>query len=723
VNNISLQGCRPVPLAHYLKALGVLRLISEQIDPSACGNWHRDTFVLTTSLDESALLNFFLNEYCPTSVAAPWNGGSGFFPKDNAEALTAIESGTAERMSAYRGSISGARQALKEVGLKEKPTPETKESLLLACRNTLPDEALVWLDAVFVLSDDGAKYPPLLGTGGNDGRLEFTNNFMQRLGEVMDPATGTATLQSEKWLRSALFAEPVSTPLSKAPVGQFFPGAAGGANATSGFDAPSAVNPWDYILMIEGALLFAAASVKRLESANFGQMVYPFCVRQAGVGYASAAPADETAARAEMWMPLWNQPTTLAELKSVFGEGRAQVGGRPARNGVDFARAVVTLGVDRGLTEFQRYGFQVRNGLAYFATPLERVKVHRNPQADLLSEIDSWLDRLRQKAGPQANPPAPASVSRAFNQLEDSILALCRKSEGINKSGAAVAVFDVLIALGSCQKALARSFKWSTESANLRPLSRLSPKWLEAAYHGAPRPCTFRLAASIASLQAPSFDKGLPFRNHLEPVEAARRGEFKWRENASNDVVWHESNLPHFLNAVITRRLALAEKSVSDVFHGKPRCSASLADIAEFIDDDTDDELFANLLWALSLIDWLGVEPEEIPWKQSADTAGSSGSVPALYAIMKLCFVQAGSSDNSVPLTPVIHRRALLDNSLSASELAVRRLRGSGYFPALDDISVSKNILERIAASLLFPLSEPSITQLREAVLRQPQIK
>ena len=26
---------------------------------------------------------------------------------------------------------------------------------------------------------DGPKYPPLLGTGGIDGRLDFSNNFMQ----------------------------------------------------------------------------------------------------------------------------------------------------------------------------------------------------------------------------------------------------------------------------------------------------------------------------------------------------------------------------------------------------------------------------------------------------------------------------------------------------------------------------------------------------------------
>jgi CRISPR-associated protein Csx17 len=187
---------------------------------------------------------------------------------------------------------------LQAAKIRQKPSSEQKEPLLLACRNTFPDAVLPWLDSAYVLTAEGAKYPPLLGTGGNDGRLEFTNNFMQRLTELMEPDTGAATRSSAAWLRRALFEEPVATALSKAPVGQFLPGAAGGANATSGFDAPSAVNPGDYVLMLEGALLFAAACVKRLEGAEPGALVYPFCVRQAGVGYASAAPADETATRA-----------------------------------------------------------------------------------------------------------------------------------------------------------------------------------------------------------------------------------------------------------------------------------------------------------------------------------------------------------------------------------------------------------------------------------------
>ena len=370
MRNISLGGCAPVPLAHYLKALGVLRLLAEQKpNENVKGFWSGDNFLLSTPLDETALVEFFLKEYRPTPIIAPWDGGSGFYPKDNRVAIGAIAKGKATRLTSYREAITAAEGVLHELHIKQKVTKEQKGALLEACRNRLSDGAVSWLDAAFVLTDKGPQYPPLLGTGGNDGRLDFTNNFMQRLLDVFDPGAGTPTAISEPLLRSALFGDP-TTGLRKGAIGQFSPAAAGGANSESGFTSDSLLNPWDFLLMIEGAVLFASASVKRLESIESDNLSAPFCVRPVGVGYASAALADESGARPEMWIPLWNAPTGLPELLALMSEGRAQVAGRPARNGVDFARAVASLGVDRGIAAFQRYGFQVRNGLAYFATPL-----------------------------------------------------------------------------------------------------------------------------------------------------------------------------------------------------------------------------------------------------------------------------------------------------------------------------------------------------------------
>jgi CRISPR-associated protein Csx17 len=821
---ITLNGCAPIPLAHYLKALGILRLVSEDSelgDPLASGCWANDAFILTSQLDRAQLIEFFVQRYKPTPILAPWNGGSGFYAGEvkqrsvqsqlrisengrldqYSRALNVARIALARNVKGFRaggshhfrlqlvlsqsrrstrkllikaveqhlitGKVSRDKninalmenEAIKEfknslsdkgaskridlaakwevAGFKTRKRlvtevlsspawdclqreargkvltklfndelAESKTQLLQLCRNSFPEDALGWLDAVFVLGQDGAKFPPLLGTGGNDGRLEFTNNFMQRITEVMDPATGEPTAESARWLRAALFGSAAPGLATRAPVGQFFPGAAGGANATSGFDAPSAVNPWDYILMIEGALLFAAASVKRLESADDGALVYPFCVRQAGVGYASAAEADEAEARCEMWMPLWGKPTTLAELRAIFSEGRAQVRGRNARSGVDFAQAAVTLGVDRGIAAFQRYGFQVRNGLAYFATPLERVIVRRNARADLLADIEQWHDRLRQKAGPRANPEPPASVARALNQLERRIVELCRDdSPGSLQS--------LIAELGATERALARSFKWTT-GVYLRPLHGLKKRWLDDANDNSPE---FRLAQSVASTHAWLGKETFWFRQHLEPLEigaSKERSWVKWADMPTNDVAWHDGDLTDALNAMLARRLVRVEQSDKEGWPDDSPRPAGLGDITTFIEGRTNDALLADLIWGLSLLDWQQVE------SLTPDPHDTPNEVPSsFYAILRLCFRRSSGKDDAIPLVPAILQRAMNGDGKAASELAARRLRASGKAPLVKDLPVTGDIARRTAAAILFPISHRDFRLLERVILKQ----
>src|SRR5579884_1052614 len=702
--DLPLSGCAPVPLAHYLKALGVLRLVSEQRDANAHGLWKNDTFHLVSTLDRDALVSFFLKEYRPTAIVAPWNGGSGFFSGDNKDAITAIAGSTAQRFKEFRTAILSANECLKHLGIKQKPEKTEKQLLLQLCRNDFRGSALDALDTAVVLTTETAKFPPLVGTGWNDGRLEFTNNFMQRLLEVIDSTDGAATPQSGVWLAQALFSENVSVPQSKAPVGQFLPGAVGGANATAGFEGKSSVNPWDFILMIEGTLVFSAAAARKLESAEPGQLIYPFCVRQAGVGYASASLADENDARGEMWMPLWSAPATLAELRAIFSEGRAQVGGRPARDGVDFTRAVVTLGVDRGIHAFQRYGFQVRNGKLYFATPLERVRVERNARADLLSDIDSWLDRFRAKAGPSSK--APASVTRALRRLEEAILDLCRNNR-------AQSLQAVLIALGTCERALARSQCWSHE--NTQPIFGLTPRWLREADSGS---AEFRLGTALASTSGVFGNDFLPLRAHLEPVAiggGANRRWGKWLEHPSNNVVWREGALVETLNAIFARRLVLAQQSGAQKnLADRSVCSVHFSDLAAFIDGEVDDNLISELLWGLALLDWQDVKPDDLPAAPREREIAPS----AFYALLKLCFTPPLPDEQPVPLAPAIHRRAARGDGASASELAVRRLRASGFAPAVEKISITGALAQRTAAALLLPVQRRQVELIRETVLR-----
>ena len=696
MHTLSLLGCSPTPLAAYLKALGILRVLSQQCpEAQVRGFWRGNVFVLISSHDEASLVDFFLTRYSPTPLVAPWNGGSGFHPKDNTEALDAILASTLPAFENYRETIRAAQSALTALGLTEKPEKETKEKLLLRCRNTFSEAALEWLDSAFVLTDDGAKYPPLLGTGGNDGRLEFTNNFMQRLTEVFDLDQNAPASTSPTFLRHALFDHSIKG-LVDNPIGQFSPAASGGANASTGFDAKSAVNPWDFILALEGALLFAAAVVKRLESVVPGQLVYPFCVQASGAGYGSASQTDESAARCEIWMPLWVAPSSLREIQALFSEGRAWVGRRPAKDGLDFARAVASLGVERGISEFQRYGFLVRNGLAYFATPLQRFRVHRDAvTTDLLAACDAWVQRFLQKA---KGDTAPGSIRRAAARLEAAILARAAAAQPDNSDTAQ----ELLIALGECERALATaSVKWREESF-LKPIPPLPMGWLPACDTG--QSIEFRLAASLASLRVRFKNDFFPIRRHLEAVKVipGDKSWADWDEDIRNEVVWHEGSIIDVLCAAMRRRLLLAKSNGCESWPEYARITAWPSDISAFIEGRIDEARFAELLWGLSLIDFSGDSMHgHLP---TAPINPRDEVPPALYAQLKLCFAGRLPNEKRIPIEPIIFNLAANGDGARASTQALRRLHGSNIPVTPIHIPLTGDTVRRTAAALLFPL-------------------
>jgi len=686
MNDIALTGCGPQPLAHYLKALAVLRLVSEQVDPRCRAWWTDDSYWLRSSSGEGQLADFFLNRYEPTPIVSPWNGGSGFFPGDTEDGISALSQSKAARFAAYRQGIEGARAILATLGVTAKPDKKTKVDILRSVRNNLPEKVLMWIDAAVLLADGEPGYPPLLGTGGNDGRLEFSNNFMQRLMDLFDPATGGPIGQAADWLRASLFAEPAMSLQHRKSIGQFFPGAVGGANATTGFSGESLLNPWDFVFTMEGALVFAGAASRRLNAHRAaGAAAFPFTVRASGVGYESADQADENP-RGEIWLPLWSHPATLAEVMALFAEGRSQLGRRQARNGTDFARAVAGLGVDRGITGFQRYAFHVRNGLAYFASPVGRWQVTPQPEVDLLLEIDEWLLRFREKAGAEA---APAGIRRSLHAIERAILDFCT-------AGGAKRLAGILIALGAAELALANSPRFRKESF-LGPIPPLSRAWLSAADDGSPE---LRLAAAIASTG---------IRENMEPVHAERKAA--WLDVDDHPrVVWGVGgDLVTRLTAILARRCLDSRKQGKELpLDGT--CPAALGDVSAFVRGGIDDRRLGLLLPGLALLNWSG------------PAAGLDGPAdplpPTLFGLLKLVHLPGPFREVNIPWDPSTIARATAGDAIGASRMAARRLRGSGFQPLLRLVSEPPGLTRRVAAALLIPLADRDIYRLARMVLQ-----
>ncbi len=694
-DEIALGGCQPTPLASYLKALGILRLIGEQVDGEVRGWWDDEGFRLATSLDRDQVVEFFARQYRPTPILAPWNGGSGFFPKDNQSGIRAVESSSAERFTSIRTTISRIREILDRMGLSGGMRSELKPDLLLQLRAELDDEALSWFDSAILLTEDAPRYPPLLGTGGNDGRLDFTNNFLQWLAALFDPMTGEPAAEATGLLRGSLFGDPVPG-LRDGAIGQYSPASAGGANASVGFGGGTLMNPWDFIFMLEGAVLFAAAASRRLESARKGMLSYPFTVRPSGVGSGSTSLADERGSRGEVWMPLWERPVSLPEIRVLLGEGRAVVGNRPARDGLDFARAVAKLGVDRGISEFVRYGFLMRNGKAYFAAPLTRIRVRENPSARLIDELDhsGWLSRFRSLASPGGN--APARLVSLGYQLQDGLFRIA-KGEGGSRATAR-RVQEVLVTLGAIQRYLTSSPK-SRES--LPPVPLLRQRWVETAYDGS---VEFQIAAALAGLHSVRrlttvetgggkaeeviVNRGMRMAAHFAPVTEDFRDTGWWEE--SREVVQTSGKLDRALFAILERRLTrvgvLGE-------WGKPLAatfSAPLSAVESWMASGSRmDRRISELLSGLVLTRI----PASLPTRDRGRSR-SAHPLPAAYHVLKPLFTDEfqlrritalpATDSATAPLLPLILSlvrqiaRTDADEGAEIVEYALRRLRIAG---------------------------------------------
>jgi CRISPR-associated protein Csx17 len=717
----------------YLKALGVFRIIAEQQDHSARAAWENDRLILRSRLDDVELVVFLLDEYTPTPVVAPWAGGCGFFAIDNKDALECIQGSATSRLAPFRTVIAAVKTILESEGQTHKPSEREKEALVRRYRRELPDDYLDWMDSVMVLLREGQSFPPILGTGGNDGRLDFTQNFMQRLVDVgicqQAGAEAPRRVQSEGWLREALFAEPTSGLLS-ASVGQFHPGRIGGPNASQGMEGKSVVNPWDFILTIEGAVMMSGAVARRLDAYGMTSGSFPFTVMPAAVGQYSLTQAEDTTARRETWLPVWDQFVGLRELKSVFSEGRAEVGGRQSRDGVEFARAVASLGVDRGFSGFVRYAFVKRSGKAFLATPLGRIAVDEKPHVDLLSELhqDGWRASLRRVCRSQ-KPAPPPRFPAALRRLEAADFDYCRYG---GKSRFA----EVLTALGRIERELSILPGEKVAGQVLQPAPILSDQWLFAANDGTPE---FRIAMALASISGASRinkDTGRseqiigPLRENLESV--ARRGsKYVWSE-PTGSAVWASGNLTRNLVAVLARRMIEASGENLDAVPIDARYTVDSADIALFLEGLTNDQRIAELLWGAVLI-----RPNDAYRSIEGTRAVNERGVHPLsrfYALLKLlflprpqvlCSITDGSPLRAEPAILNLLEAGFLTRALDA---AARRLRSAGFVPIPGPTSGGRRrrIHDsggvdplRLCAALLIPVRDP--VELKRMILREKE--
>ena len=726
-----LDGCAPAPLGHYLKALGVLRLVAEQSDEDARGWWVGDRFRLATTLTRDELEGFFLRKYKPTPLVAPWNKGARFFAESD-PVLSAIERTRSSRFREFRAGVNASRTILKDLSQADRAvrdikaeakargmstaerqriraSADYKERLGQAERlfekikaDLIPNFRLQWrgkhqewLDAAMVLSDDlTPRYPALLGTGGNDGRLNFAYNFMRHVGEVFDLASddGAARRESSAWVTGALWRTPVPGNLVGPPVGQYLPGTAGGANNANGPRSDSLVNPVDFILMLEGAMAFRSHATSRFGLSESTRAASPFAVNAVGAAYVSAASGDESA-RGEQWMPLWSRPITYAELRRLLAEGRAQVGANPAREPLDVARAVSRLGTARGIKAFQRYGYIERNGQSNLAVPLGRFEAadRQSEHVACIDDLDLWLRRVRREARDQHRL---AGVER---YLVDALFLVTQRPDEPRYWQ------RVLLQLAEVEGTMARG---SGFTAN--PVPKLRPDWVAASHDGS---AEFRLALSFA-LQAP-ID---PVRRHWLPLDSQQPWRFATagtgvatRLDVKPEVVMLGRRGLDDATSLVQRRLV--EASQSGLRHlplmSPLRSAASIADLTQLLAGGVDLDRTLALARAFMALDrkaWAH-QPVPIESPQTSDWPDDAWLAIRLCALPWPIKTRSGF-ELDIGTDPALVRRLATGDAASAVALALRRLRAAGVSCTVRAGTATPHTARLWAAALAFPVTK-----------------
>lgn len=743
-----LPGCTPEPLMSYLKALGVFRLVAEQADPDARGHWEGNTFSVTTTLGEQELIGFFVERYRPTSIVVPWSGSDFFavrgprgkvtFTKTptGARVIEAFLASTSDRLAAYRAVIRLALEALAACGITGKADlgrAETKAGYIRYLRAVAPEPLVDWIDAAAVLLQGRASFSVLLGSGGgSDGNTHFSDNFMQNLWEMLPdfdqqrpPRSMPVAARSAELLRAALMGLPAQDLAFKRTSSLFDSGAVGGPNATQGFEREALANPWNVILGLEGTLLFAGAAVKRFGMQDRGMPSFPFQFRLIASGRDGTAGKD--ALGREVWLPLWDRPAALAEIRHMLGEGRAQVGGRTARNGSDMARAVASLGVDRGVAAFWRYGIvkgRVGGENYNTAIALGRFDVRVREHVDLLREVDRWLERYRGACGNEA----PARFLTTLRRIDAAILDYCRY-------GGPSRFLEILCALGEAEHHLALSEHWRSEN-RLPPIWPLSPDWIPAANDGTTE---FALALALAGLHDAERKLG-PIRANLEPVALGVSPEggavARWTEK-DRSVTWTSADLATNLAATLERRVLDGRRLGCAHLPIQFYCGASLDTVAAFLCGAVDAERTAELLRGLVLIDQQRARRMGRPYPRMPGDEGAAPPLPRVYGLLKLLFlpgdlvVESGgdarprarlarAGEHGIHIAAESRVVPLLRAGRvgEACSIAARRLRISGLRPKMDGLEAGAGLSGvLLAAALLVPLRERGLRALFDLVI------
>ena len=729
----SLGGCAPAPLAHYLKALGILRLVTEQADPNVRGWWEGDRFRLATKLTHQEIEAFFLSNYKPTPIFNPWGARSGFYSRESEksarESLKQIECSSDLRLEPFRTAIKTVQSVVNSTTPGSKPSDNKKDRLILALRLKVRGAASLWLDTVIALIGSGDKVslaqPPIFGTGGSEGSGGYPSAYMSAIVESIVKA---------KWNHAVpctLFGGTDVKCHWDQSMGQFAPGGVS--------------TPWDMLLAFEGACMLRSSVGGRTSTSSKRWMSSPFYVEPRSFGYASGSRLDEKflnknreyPGRGEQWLPMWANPSSFSEVQQIFLQGRAVTKAGRATDGWTMARAVAGFGVSRGIPQFLRYGYLQRNNqAAHFAIPLDRFHVPdtdsaMSAQSSCLEDLDGWLRSVHREAHPADDQKAkrvPARLVTAYGRLMDAMFSVVNEQPTIQQWQ------DILLRLGDLEVVMRQGSGFAAQ-----PVPRLRPEWVAACDDDTPE---FRLALAFALQLCVHHESGRrvedQIRRHWLPLEP-RRPQFPLdperklrfattgtgagnRLDVRPEVIMHgRRGLDDAVSLVERRLIEAAQRGDRHLplkaaprgdrhlpLKAAPRTAASIADLTKLLSGGVDLDRTLTLARAFMALDRKAWAEQSI----SIETPGIADDWPDdAWMVIRLCMLPWPLQTRSgrkldIGSDPAIVRRLVAGDGATAIEFALRRLRAAGVCCTVRAGVVSPETARLWAAGLAFPITQ-----------------
>ena len=504
----AVSGLSPSSGLGYLKGLGLLAISGSK------GWWRGSQFVLEADLEE--VCDRFLQAYEPKPIASPWNSKSGF----QEGSLPPLEGSRWQRLKAGYQIIWELTQGMiaqeKAAGRNKLASKDLKLPLSKLMRDRCPDQASKdWLYACFVLihkdNQEQVRINTLLGTGGNVSTTDLGNAYLQACQQLWDDQ-GQIKAGVEKLAQSAIISRNIGKSLTKsallahlsANADVLGEGATGDENYPHNGTSSQLSNPVDYILAVEGLLLFSGSVQDLSEQSGEGALnsiaLYPLLLE---VNTGSANTSDRTAnPKHEVWFPLWEAPLNVQQYRRLLVRHLQFRLANQVRDTVDLLQLLAQRSEQLQFERYLRCGFWTRKGQGNYLISIDIVEPGGS---DLLSELRQWRFSNR------PNPDEKRQSQGLFNRLTN----LQKQMFAVQQGQGSIAL--LLESLGAVEQ-----YQSQVQPPYSTPVPELSDRWVEAVLTEAPTPET-RLAVCLASTQLrPYVSKAAFAPRQLE------QGKFPW---------------------------------------------------------------------------------------------------------------------------------------------------------------------------------------------------